>query len=393
MNKDSLGFSYPRLDEEIPSYAKQILEGQNGLTKWINSSFMDLITDCYLDGRFPMELLPEMAERGLLGIKTDPKYGGHGADNYTYGVICRELERGDSGLRSFVSVQNSLVMYPIEQFGNEEQKKRWLPLLASGKAIGAFGLTGPEGGSDPANMNTFYRRDGGDYIINGSKQFITNGSIANVIVVWAIDEEDVMRGFLLEPNMRGVETHEMKGKLSLRASNTSEIFLDDVRVPAESMLPGAKNIGAALSCLNEARFGIAWGAIGSASFCAEKALEHVNGRVLFGGKLAGKQLIQQKLAWLDREINSAQLRVLHLTKIKEAGTIQPRDISEAKQANVNMACEATRLARRMLGASGIMAESHVMRHMCNMESLFTYEGTDDIHTLIIGRAITDISAF
>lgn len=384
------GFSYPKLDEALSWEAQQICDS---VRAWVKERFMPHATRCYMDGRFPMELVPEMAQMGFFGIKTSPEYKGAGLGNFEYGVICRELERGDSGLRSFVSVQNSLVMYPIERFGSERQKSFWLPSLASGQLLGAFGLTGPEGGSDPENMKTHAKKDGGDYIVNGSKQFITNGSVGYLIVVWA-KLDGVVRGFLVEKGTPGFEACPMKDKLSLRASDTAELFFRDVRIPAENILPGTlEKDKAYLACLNEARYGIAWGAIGAASFCAETALEYASNRGMFGEKLSAKQLTQQKLVWMDEGIESAQRRVLDMARLKEVDRLLPRDISRGKMANVNMACDVARLARRMLGANGIMAEYHVMRHMCNLESVYTYEGTDDVHMLALGRAITGENAF
>jgi len=390
----NVGFAYRVLDDELnEKLTWESRQFRNTVQSWVNKRFMPLVTECYLDGRFPMELVPEMTELGLFGIKADPIYGGHGLNNYDYGLICRELEAGDSGLRSFVSVQNSLVIYPIERFGSEDQKKRWLPLLTSGKAIGAFGLTGPEGGSDPENMKTHARKDGNDFMLNGSKQFITNGSIADVVIVWA-KLDGIVRGFLVEKGTSGLESREMKKKLSLCASNTSELFLSGVRVPADSLLPGTmERERTYLSCLNEARYGIAWGAVGVAIFCAEAALEYVRNRVLFGESLTKKQLIQEKLVFMDVNIESALRRMIDMARLKESGKIRSRDISCGKMVNVDMACEVSRLARRMIAGNGIMAEYHVMRHMMNLESVYTYEGTNEIHMLALGRDITGENAF
>jgi len=384
------GFAYRILDNELSWEAQQM---RDSVRAWVEGRVMPGFTRYYMDGRFPMERVPEMGHMGFFGIKTSSEYGGSGLGSYEYGVICRELEAGDSGLRSFVSVQNSLVMFPIERFGSEEQKRHWLPLLATGSAIGAFGLTGPEGGSDPEQMKTHAKKDGGDYVINGSKQFITNGSVAHITIIWA-KLDGVVRGFLVQKGTSGFEVRAMKDKLSLRASDTAELFLQDVRIPAENILPGTlEHSRSYLACLNEARFGIAWGAIGAARYCAEMALKYVQDRTLFGGTLAGKQLVQQKLEAMDEMIEAAQHRALYIAKRKEAGELTAREISRAKKANVHMACEVARMARRMLGANGIMAEYGVMRHMCNLESVYTYEGTDDVHMLAIGRAITGKNAF
>ena len=384
------GFAYRGLDNELSWEAQQMRDSVRAL---VEDRFMPHITRYYMDGGFPMEFVSEMAGCGFFGIKTSTEYMGAGLGSHEYGVVCRELEASDSGLRSFVSVQNSLVMFPIEKFGSEAQKRHWLPLLATGQALGAFGLTGPEGGSDPENMKTHAKKVGGDYVINGAKQFITNGSVAHIIIIWA-KLDGTVRGFLVEKGTPGFEALPMKDKLSLRASDTAELFLNDVRIPAENIMPGTlEHKRSYLACLNEARFGIAWGAVGAARFCAEAALSYVKDRVLFGGSLAGKQLTQQKLVYMDEALETAQRRALDIARMKDAGTLSARDISRAKMENVSMACDVARLARRMMGANGIMADYHVMRHMCNLEAVYTYEGTDDVHMLARGRAITGINAF
>lgn len=392
--KDNLGFAYHKLDEELEEQLSwEARNFRDSVRAWVKKPFMDVVTECNMTGRFPTELLQSMVDLGLLGIKTDPEYGGSGQDNITYGLVCRELEAGDSGLRSAISVQNSLIMFPIQMFGSDEQKEYWLPLLAAGKALGAFGLTGPEGGSDPENMKTFAKKDGSDYVINGSKQFITTGDVADFILLWA-KLEDAIRCFLVPKGTPGFESVTMKNKLSLRVSNTAELFFRDVRIPAENILPGTLTRKKAyLACLNEARYGIAWGAVGAAAFCAEAALEYASNRTLFGCKLTKKQLTQQKLEWMDEHIEASLMRAITIAKRKDAGVVAARDISRGKKANVSVACDVARLARRMIAGNGIMAEYHVMRHMMNLESVYTYEGTDDVHLLAIGRAITGENAF
>lgn len=383
-------YTYKQLDERLSWEACMARDSAREL---VETHLMPVITDCYEEGRFPPELVPEIAVRGFLGIKTDPKYGGHGASNEVYGVICRETERGDSGLRSFISVQNSLVMFPIQKFGSEEQKKYWLPLLASGKAIGAFGLTDIKGGSDPEGMHTHAKRDGTDFILNGSKRFITSGTDADFVLAWA-KLDGAVRCFLVEKGTRGFEAVAMKRKGALRASDTAELFFNDVRIPAENLLPGTMDTRKAyLHCLNEARYGIAWGVIGAASFCAEAALAYLDGRTAFGEKLKGKQLIQRSLAFMDTRIRAAQLLAFELTHRKESGAITPVEISIGKRDNAAMARDVIREARDLMGADGIMLEYGVMRHLCNIEAVYTYEGTDAIHTLAIGRWITGEDAF
>ena len=342
-------------------------------------------------GTFPRELIPIMGEMGLFGMHLEG-YGCAGMSAVSYGLACQELEAGDSGLRSFVSVQGSLAMFPIHSFGSEEQKQRWLPGMARGEIIGCFGLTEPDSGSDPGSMLTNARRDGDSYILNGSKMWITNGSIADLAVVWA-RAEDGVRGFLVERGTPGFSTSDIHRKISLRASITSELHFDDCRVPAANMLPNVRGLRGPLSCLDEARYGIAWGATGAARACYEAALEYAQTRVQFKRPIASFQLVQQKLVIMVTELVKGQLLALQLGRLKDEGLLHPVQISLAKRNNVREAIKTAREARTVLGANGITLEYPVSRHMNNLESVFTYEGTDDIHTLIIGQAITGHNAF
>jgi glutaryl-CoA dehydrogenase len=342
-------------------------------------------------GTFPRELIPEIAELGLLGMHLEG-YGCAGLNAVSYGIACQELEAGDSGIRSFVSVQGSLAMFPIYSYGSEEQKQKYLPKMASGEFIGCFGLTEPDFGSDPSGMRTNARLDGNQYVLNGSKMWITNGSVADIAVVWAKTDEGI-RGFIVEKGTPGFTANDIKHKLSLRASVTSELHFDDCRIPAENVLPNVKGMKGPLSCLNEARFGIAWGAMGAMRACYETALEYAKTRVQFGKPIAGFQLVQQKLAIMATELTKAQLLSLQLGRLKEEGILHPVQISIAKRNNVREAIKTAREARSILGANGVTLEYPISRHMNNLESVFTYEGTDDIHTLIIGQAITGMNAF
>jgi glutaryl-CoA dehydrogenase len=319
-------------------------------------------------------------------------YGCPGASATMYGLACLELEAGDSGVRSLVSVQGSLAMYAIHQYGSEEQKNHWLPRMASGELIGCFGLTEPDSGSDPGSMRTTARRDGTDWILHGQKMWITNGSTADVAVVWARSDEGV-RGFLVPRTAAGFGTQDIKHKLSLRASVTSELLLDDVRLPADAQLPDATSLAAPLSCLNEARYGIVWGAVGAARACLKSAVMYAKDRVQFGKPIASFQLVQHKLALMALEVNRAALLALHLGRLKDAGLVRPQQISMGKLANVNAALEVARTARQVLGANGVTLEYPVMRHMNNLESVVTYEGTADIHALVVGEVLTGMAAF
>jgi len=353
---------------------------------------LGLIRDCYRDGRFPMELVPKMAELGFFGANLEG-YGCAGLGNVAYGLIMQELERGDSGVRSFVSVQGALVMYPILQYGSEEQKRRWLPRLQSGEAIGCFGLTEPDFGSNPGGMRATARREGNEWVLNGEKTWITNGSIADVALVWA-RAEDGIRGFLLEKGTPGYTTADIHGKLSMRASVTSSLAMADCRIPAENTLPGAVGLRTALSCLTQARYGIGWGAIGAAMDCYETARQYSLVRKQFDDKpIAAHQLVQEKLAWMITEITKAQLLAVHVGRLKDRGKAEPAHISMLKRNNVAVAQQCARLARDLLGANGITDEYPLMRHLANMETVITYEGTDHIHALIIGEKVTGIAAY
>jgi len=365
---------------------------------WVEEEVMPIIQRHYVGKTFPSELIPQMAELGFLGANLPEKYGCAGLNNVAYGIIMQELERGDSGLRSFASVQGALVMYPIHEFGSEEQRKRWLPALASGEMIGCFGLTEPDFGSNPGGMLTRAVRDGNEWVLNGAKMWITNGSMADVAVVWAktgeLDDVSSIRGFIVETEREGFSARDQKGKLSLLASDTSELVLQDVRIPAENLLPGSGGLKSPLMCLTQARYGIAWGAVGAAMACYDEAVSYAKNRVQFNDEPIGATQIQQiRLAEMLTEITKAQLLVLRLGRLKDAGTMRPQQVSMAKRNNVNMACECAREARRLLGANGILVEYQSMRHMANLESVYTYEGTHDVHGLILGQDITGFSAF
>jgi glutaryl-CoA dehydrogenase len=359
--------------------------------KFVRERVLPIIDRHFEEGTFPRELIPEIADLGLFGMHLQG-YGCAGLNAVCYGLACQELEAGDSGLRSFVSVQGSLAMFPIYAFGSEEQKQHWLPRMARGEVIGCFGLTEPDSGSDPGSMRTTARRDGDSYILNGTKMWITNGGIADLAVVWARTDEGI-RGFLVERGTPGFTTSNIHQKLSLRASVTSELHFADCRVPAANMLPNIRGLRGPLSCLDEARYGIAWGANGAARTCYETALDYARTRIQFDKPIASFQLVQQKLAIMATELVKAQLLALQLGRLKDEERLHPVQISIAKRNNVREALETARTARSILGANGITLEYPISRHMNNLESVFTYEGTDDIHTLIIGQAITGFNAF
>src|SRR5262245_29681936 len=374
---------------------EELLDEDERLTRASVRSFvtreaLPVIEQCHAREEFPRALIPRMAELGVFGANLKG-YGCAGLSNVAYGLIMQELEAGDSGLRSMGSVQGSLAMYAIWRWGSEEQKQRWLPPMAAGRAIGCFGLTEPDHGSDPGGMETRARRDGAAWILSGTKRWITNGSIADVAVVWAKDGETI-RGFLVERGTPGYSAHDIKGKFSLRASITSELVLEDVRVPAESRLPGAEGLSGPFSCLNQARYGIVWGAIGAARTCYLTALRYAQERRQFDRPIAGYQLVQQKLVHMLTEITKGQLLAWRLGRLKDAGSMRPEQVSLAKRNNVGAALEIARLARDVLGANGIVNEYPVIRHMLNLETVNTYEGTYDMHTLIIGRDITGLDA-
>ncbi|HZS59535.1 MAG TPA: acyl-CoA dehydrogenase family protein [Gemmatimonadaceae bacterium] len=369
---------------------------RDSVRRFVDERVLPIIGHCYVEGRFPKELIPEMGAMGLFGANLPEAYGCAGLNNVAYGLIMQELERGDSGVRSFASVQGALVMYPIFAFGSEEQKKRYLPLMATGEIIGCFGLTEPDFGSNPAGMITTAKEQGdGSYILNGAKMWITNGSTAHVAVVWAktgADDKSI-RGFLVPTDSKGFTAKDQKGKLSLRASDTSELVFQDVCVPKGNLLPLSGGLKSPLQCLTQARYGISWGALGAAMACFEEAASYAKQRVMFDRPIGGFQLQQLRLAEMLTEIVKAQLLVLHLGRLKDAGTYTPQQVSLAKRNNVNIATEIAREARRLLGANGILAEYASMRHMENLESVYTYEGTHDVHTLILGQAITGLNAF
>ncbi len=359
---------------------------------FVDDKIKPIIEECHREARFPLELAKEMAALNLFGA-TIADYGLPGLNNVAYGLIMQELERGDSGVRSFVSVQSALVMYPIYTFGSPAQKDRWIPALASAEAIGCFGLTEPDFGSNPGGMRTTARRDGPGWVLNGSKQWITNGTLADVAVVWARTDEG-FRGFLVEKGTPGFTASDQHGKFSLRASVTSELGFHDCRVAAENLLPGASGLKSALMCLNQARYGIAWGGLGAAMECYTTALEYARQRVQFNDRpIASHQLVQEKLVWMLSEITKGQLLVLQLGRLKDAGRLKHYQVSLGKRNNVWVARECARLAREILGANGIVDDYPVIRHMLNLESVYTYEGTHDIHGLIIGEAITGIPAY
>ena len=372
---------------------------RDSVRRFVDERVLPIIGDCYVDGRFPKELIPEMAALGVLGANLPEEYGCAGLNNVSYGLIMQELERGDSGIRSFASVQGALVMYPIYAFGSEEQKKYWLPLMAKGEKIGCFGLTESDYGSNPAGMITRARvQQDGSYILTGGKMWITNGTQAQVCVVWAKTEDNdhdgkSIRGFLVPTDATGFVSKPLKGKLSLRASDTAELVFNDVHLPADAVLPKSGTLKSPLMCLTQARYGISWGAIGAAIACYEEALSYSKTRVMFDKVIGQFQIQQVRLADMITEIIKGQLLSLHLGRMKDAGTFTPQQVSVAKRNNVNIATEVAREARRLLGGNGIIAEYGAMRHMANLESVYTYEGTHDVHSLIIGQAVTGFNAF
>lgn len=365
---------------------------QDAVARFTDERVIPIIGDCFDQGRFPKELVAEVASLGLLGSSLPEEYGCAGLNAVSYGLICQELERGDSGLRSFVSVQSSLCMYPIFAYGSEEQRRRWLPDMAAGKVIGCFGLTEPHGGSDPANMKTHARKDGGDWVINGSKMWITNGNLADIAIVWAQTDEGI-QGFVVEKDTPGFTAQEIKHKMSLRASVTSSLFFDNVRVPDSSRLPNVKGLKGPLGCLTQARYGITWGPVGAAIACLDEVLGYTKERILFGRPVAATQSAQLKMADMARRITLAQLLVLQLGRLKDAGTMQPQQVSLAKWNNCRMAIDIARECRDLLGGAGITTEHAAIRHALNLESVITYEGTETVHQLVIGRELTGINAF
>ena len=365
--------------------------------QWVDDRLMAVIREAYIERRFPIEVVPEIAALGILGANLPEEYGCAGLNNVAYGLIMQELERCDSGIRSFASVQGALVMYPIHAFGSEEQKRQWLPGLARGEEIGCFGLTEPDYGSNPGGMITTARRRADGWVLNGTKMWITNGSMADMAVVWAqtgeIGDAGAIRGFIVPTDMPGFSARDQQGKLSLLASDTSELHLQDVELPEDALLPGSQGLRSPLMCLTQARYGIAWGAVGAAMACFDEARRYARERVMFDGPIGGKQIQQVRLADMLTGITQAQLLNLQLGRLKDRGTMTPQQVSLAKRANVHMACEVAREARRLLGANGILIEYHSMRHMANLESVYTYEGTHDIHSLVLGQEVTGIAAY
>jgi glutaryl-CoA dehydrogenase len=389
MSSNYKGVDYYNLDDLFSEEEKMV---RQTVREFVNEQVLPIIEKHNQAMTFPKELIPKMAELGVFGPTLPEEYGGLGINNVAYGLMMTELERGDSGLRSFASVQSALVMYPIFTFGSEEQKKKWLPALARGEKIGCFGLTEPDFGSNPGGMITTAKKADGGYILNGTKMWITNSPIADVAVVWA-KLDGVIHGFLVEREFKGMQTPEMKGKLSLRASVTGEIVLQDVFVPEENLLPKAEGLKSPLMCLNQARYGIAWGVLGAAMECYTTALEYSLSRIQFGKPIASYQMTQEKLVWMLNEITKGQLLCYHMGRMKDKGTLKHTHVSMAKRNNCEIALQVCRMAREILGANGILDEYPVMRHANNLESVKTYEGTHEMHTLILGEDITGIPAF
>jgi glutaryl-CoA dehydrogenase len=385
-------FDFLHLDA---SFSEDELLVRRTTRDFVEDNIIPIIEDCFREGRFPRELVQLMGSLGFYGANLQA-YGCAGMSNVEYGLVMQELERGDSGLRSFVSVQSALVMYPIYTFGSDEQKDKWLPALASGEKLGCFGLTEPGFGSNPGGMTTTARRSGDEYILNGEKMWITSGSIADIAIIWAKveDEENTVRGFLVETDRPGFSAHDIHGKWSLRASVTSGLTLQEVHIPAANLLPLTGGLKSPLMCLNQARYGISWGAIGAAMSCYDTALQYAKTRKQFHSQpIASHQLVQEKLVWMASEISKAQLLSLHVGRLKDAGKVGHQHISMAKRNNVWMALETARMARDILGANGITEDYPVMRHSMNLESVKTYEGTHDIHALILGQHLTGIAAY
>ena len=383
------GVDYYGIDDLLTEEQRMM---RDAVRDWVESRFLPIVGQHHRDGSFPTELSRDLGEMGVFGA-TLKGYGCAGLDNIAYGLIMQELERGDSGLRSFASVQSGLVMYPIHAYGSDAQKDRWLPALQSGAALGCFGLTEPDHGSDPGGMKTRASKKGHEYVLNGTKLWITNGSVADVAVVWAKGDDGEIGGYLVERGTPGFSTLDIHGKFSMRASITSELAFADCLIPLENKLPGVKGLKGPLSCLSQARYGIAWGAIGAAMACYDWALQYSQQRIQFNKPIGSFQLVQQKLVWMITEITKAQLLCWRLGQLKDEGRARPQQISMAKMNNVQMALDGARMARDILGAAGIVDEHPIIRHMLNLETVNTYEGTHDIHTLIVGRDITGLDAF
>ena len=389
------GIDFYNLDALLSEEERMI---RDTVREWVENTVMPIIGDAYINRQFPKQLIPELGELGVLGANLPEEYGCAGLNNVSYGIIMQELERGDSGIRSFVSVQGALVMYPIFAFGSEEQKREWLPKLATGEAIGCFGLTEPDYGSNPSGMITRAEKTEHGWRLNGAKMWITNGSMSDVAIIWAQTGEagDVkgIRGFVVPTDTPGFSAKDQKGKLSLLASDTSELVLEDVDLPESAMLPGSTGgLKHPLMCLTQARYGIAWGAVGAAMACFHEALSYSKERVMFDAPIGGKQIQQVRLADMLTKITHGQLVTYHLGRMKDEGTMTPQQVSFAKRANCDMATDIAREARRLLGGNGILVEYHSMRHMANLESVYTYEGTHDIHSLILGQTLTGLNAF
>jgi glutaryl-CoA dehydrogenase len=388
------GTDFYRLDDLLSEEERMI---RDTVRQWVDDRLMPIIQEAYIGRSFPTEIIPDLGELGMLGANLPEEYGCAGLNNVAYGLIMQELERGDSGIRSFASVQGALVMYPIHAFGSEEQKREWLPALASGEKIGCFGLTEPDYGSNPGGMITTARKTDGGWVLNGTKMWITNGSMSDVAIVWAqtgeLGDTKGIRGFVVPTDTPGFTATDQKGKLSLLASDTSELHLEDVEVPDSALLPESSGLKSPLKCLTQARYGIAWGAVGAAMACFDEARRYARERVMFDGPIGGKQIQQVRLAEMLTGITRGQLLAWRLGRMKDEGTMTPQQVSLAKRANVDMACEVAREARRLLGANGILVEYSAMRHMANLESVYTYEGTHDIHGLILGQEVTGIAAY
>ena len=382
------GVDFYNLEQHLTEEERMV---RDTVRDWTEENVLPVIEEHYMAGTFPMDILPQIGKMGLFGCNLEG-YGCAGFSNVAYGLVCQELERGDSALRSFVSVQGSLSMYPIHAFGSEDQKKKYLPGMAAGKLIGCFGLTEPDHGSDPSRMETKAVADGDDYVLNGAKMWITNGTIADLAIVWA-KLDGKIRGFIVEKGDEGFSAPEMKGKHSLRASVTSELVLQDCRIPGNRLLPNVSGLKGPLSCLTQARYGIVWGALGAAMGCYHASVEYAKSRIMFGKPIGGFQLVQNKLAWMLREITKGQLLAYHLGRAKDKGEASPEMVSLGKMNNVDVALSIARMARDIHGANGILNEYPIMRHMANLESVSTYEGTHDIHTLIIGENITGLPAY
>ena len=388
------GFDFYDLDFALSEEERMI---RDAIREWVEEEVVPIIGEAYYERRFPRSLIPGLGELGVLGANLPEEYGCAGLNNVAYGLIMQELERGDSGLRSFVSVQGALVMYPIHAFGSEEQRREWLPRLASAEAIGCFGLTEPDYGSNPGGMITTARKTSDGWVLNGTKMWITNGSMADVAVVWAQTDAPGnakgIRGFVVPTDTPGFSARDQTGKLSLLASDTSELALQDVRVPDDALMPGTSGLKSPLMCLTQARYGIAWGVVGAAMACFHEALSYGRQRVMFDTVIGAKQIQQVRIADMLTGITQGQLLALQVGRLKDEGKATPQQVSLAKRANCDMACEVAREARRLLGANGILVEYSAMRHMANLESVYTYEGTHDIHSLILGQAMTGLSAF